>query len=74
MRFVKERFGDNLAPGDILITNDPYGSGGQHLPDVYVIKPIFHQSVLVGFAATVAHHTDLGGIVPGSVAIYATEI
>ncbi|MEZ5783286.1 MAG: hydantoinase B/oxoprolinase family protein [Rhizobiaceae bacterium] len=74
MRFVKERFGDNLAPGDILITNDPYGSGGQHLPDVYVIKPIFHKSALVGFAATVAHHTDLGGIVPGSVAIYATEI
>lgn len=74
MRFLKERFGNDMAPGDIFITNDPYGSGGQHLPDVYVLKPIFHHGELVGFAATVAHHTDLGGIVPGSVAIYATEI
>lgn len=74
MRFLKERFGGDMAPGDIFITNDPYGSGGQHLPDVYVLKPIFHQGELAGFAATVAHHTDLGGIVPGSVAIYATEI
>jgi len=74
MRFLEERFGDDMAPGDIFITNDPYGSGGQHLPDVYVLKPIFNDGALAGFAATVAHHTDLGGIVPGSVAIYATEI
>lgn len=74
MRFIREKFGDTLVPGDVLITNDPYGGGGQHLPDVYVLKPIFHGGALAGFAATVAHHTDLGGIVPGSVAIYATEI
>jgi N-methylhydantoinase B len=74
MRFVRERFGDTLNPGDVLIANDPYGSGGQHLPDVYVLKPIFADTRLIGYAATVAHHTDLGGIVPGSVAIYATEI
>ncbi|MGV3650678.1 MAG: hydantoinase B/oxoprolinase family protein [Devosia sp.] len=74
MRFIRERFGGELRPGDVLITNDPYGSGGQHLPDIYVMKPIFHTDRLAGFAATVAHHTDLGGIVPGSVAIYATEI
>lgn len=74
MRFLTERFGDDMAPGDIFITNDPYGSGGQHLPDVYVLKPIFKNDALAGFACTVAHHTDLGGIVPGSVAIYATEI
>ena len=58
----------------MLIANDPYGSGGQHLPDIYILKPIFVDERLAGFAATVAHHTDLGGIVPGSVAIYATEI
>ena len=74
MRFVQERFGDTLADGDVLIANDPYGSGGQHLPDVYVLKPVFGDGRLLGFAATVAHHTDLGGIVPGSVAIFATEI
>lgn len=74
MGFVRERYGDTLKPGDVLIANDPYGSGGQHLPDVYILKPIFVDGRLAGFAATVAHHTDLGGIVPGSVAIYATEI
>jgi N-methylhydantoinase B len=74
MTFVRERFGDDLKQGDVLIANDPYGSGGQHLPDVYILKPIFADGRLAGFAATVAHHTDLGGIVPGSVAIYATEI
>jgi len=74
MGFVRERYGDKLKPGDVLIANDPYGSGGQHLPDVYILKPIFVDGRLAGFAATVAHHTDLGGIVPGSVAIYATEI
>ncbi len=74
MGFVRERYGDSLRPGDVLIANDPYGSGGQHLPDVYILKPIFVDGRLAGFAATVAHHTDLGGIVPGSVAIYATEI
>jgi N-methylhydantoinase B len=74
MRFVQERYGATLKQGDILIANDPYGSGGQHLPDVYILKPIFVEERLAGFAATVAHHTDLGGIVPGSVAIYATEI
>ncbi|MGF7056294.1 N-methylhydantoinase B [Bosea sp. OAE752] len=74
MGFVKERYGETLKPGDVLIANDPYGSGGQHLPDIYILKTIFVDGRLSGFAATVAHHTDLGGIVPGSVAIYATEI
>lgn len=74
MRFVHERYGDNLHPGDVFIANDPYGSGGQHLPDIYILKPIFAGDRLIGFATTVAHHTDIGGIVPGSVAIYATEI
>lgn len=74
MQFVKQRYGASLKQGDVLIANDPYGSGGQHLPDVYILKPIFVEQRLAGFAATVAHHTDIGGIVPGSVAIYATEI
>ncbi|WP_332694723.1 hydantoinase B/oxoprolinase family protein [Bosea sp. (in: a-proteobacteria)] len=74
MGFIRERYGDSLKQGDVLIANDPYGSGGQHLPDIYILKPIFVANKLAGFAATVAHHTDIGGIVPGSVAIYATEI
>jgi N-methylhydantoinase B len=74
MRFVHERYGNNLRAGDVFIANDPYGSGGQHLPDIYILKPIFVGDRLIGFATTVAHHTDIGGLVPGSVAIYATEI
>ena len=61
-------------PGDVYIANDPYGCGGQHLPDIYVIKPIFVDGALEGWAATMAHHTDVGGIAPGSVAVHATEI
>lgn len=74
MGLIRERFGDDLAPGDILIANDPYGSGGQHLPDIYIIKPIFDGETLCGYATTMAHHSDVGGLTPGSVAIHATEI
>ncbi len=41
MRYVLEEFGASAQPGDVYIANDPYGCGGQHLPDIYVIKPIF---------------------------------
>src|SRR3984957_761850 len=68
------QFGDDMHEGDIFIFNDPYGAGGQHLPDIYVIKPIFLDGSLEGYAATMAHHCDVGGLTPGSVAIHATEI
>jgi N-methylhydantoinase B len=49
-----------LAPGDVLITNDPWiGSG--HTPDVFVATPIFRRDTLVGFAVNSAHHIDFGG-------------
>lgn len=66
--------GDTLRDGDIFIMNDPYEAAGQHLPDIYVVKPVFHDSVLQGWAATLAHHSDVGGIVAGSNALGATEI
>jgi N-methylhydantoinase B len=74
MRYVLEEFGGNAKPGDVYIANDPYGCGGQHLPDIYVIKPIFVDAALEGYAATMAHHSDVGGLTPGSVAVHATEI
>lgn len=74
MRFVLEEYGDSVQPGDVLITNDPYGYGGQHLPDIYIIKPLFIDSELEGWSATMAHHSDVGGIAPGSVAVHASEI
>ena len=74
MRHVREHFGDDIEPGDVFLANDPYGFGGQHLPDLYVIQPIFHEGELEGYAATMAHHVDVGGLTPGSIAVHATEI
>jgi len=55
---------DTLVPGDFYITNDPF-NGGQHLPDVFIFTPIFFESEVIGFGASVAHHLDLGGGAPG---------
>jgi N-methylhydantoinase B len=74
LRMVVERHGKTALAGDIFIFNDPYGSGGQHLPDIYIVKPIFAGKDLVGWACTMAHHCDVGGITPGSTAMHATEI
>ena len=74
MAYVLAEFGDSARPGDVYVTNDPYGAGGQHLPDIYVVKPIFVDGALEGWAATMAHHADIGGIAPGSIAVHATEI
>ncbi len=64
---------DNLRPGDILMTNDPY-LGGSHLPDMCVITPIFVDSKVIALIATMAHHVDIGGMTPGSMATDSTEI
>ena len=58
------RFHNELSPGDILILNDPY-EGGQHLPDIYLFKPIFHGAQLAAFAGAICHHSDIGGRVAG---------
>lgn len=61
-------------PGDVYIFNDPYLAAGQHLPDVYIVRPIFIDGAIEGWATTVAHLNDIGGIVPGSNSIGSTEI
>jgi N-methylhydantoinase B len=50
--------------GDLWILNDPY-RGGTHLPDVTLISPVFFGDELLGFAASRAHHADIGGPTPG---------
>jgi N-methylhydantoinase B len=57
-----------LAPGDILIANDPYEAGGTHLPDLNFAMPVFDGEQLVCFVCNIAHHSDFGGMVPGSMA------
>lgn len=74
MRHLIAEYAGRIAPGDIFIANDPYLASGQHLPDIYVVKPIFAEARLVGWAATLAHHVDIGGLVPGSNSIGAVEI
>src|SRR3954449_13394827 len=56
---------EKQEPGDAWILNDPY-RGGTHLPDITVISPVFHEGDLVGFAASRAHHADVGAPEPGS--------
>lgn len=55
---------ESWRPGDCGITNDPF-AGGQHLNDIAVFTPIFDGATLIGFAGSIAHHLDLGGITPG---------
>lgn len=55
---------ETLREGDFYINNDPY-HGGQHLPDIFLFSPIFIDGEVIGFAATVAHHIDVGGGAPG---------
>ena len=73
MASVLEQFRDDLAPGDVVIMNDPY-EGGMHLPDVFMFMPIFDHGTLEAFAVVIGHQTDMGGRVPGSNASDSTEI
>ena len=51
---------DTLAPGDVIISNDPWLGTG-HLPDLTAVVPIFIKNTLVGFAGSIAHMPDMGG-------------
>ena len=74
MRELTSQYAGRIYPGDIFVFNDPYVAGGMHLPDVYIVKPVFHDDVIEGYVTTLAHQIDVGGIAPGSTAVYATEI
>ena len=72
---VLERVGtENLSPGDMFISNDPFVGRGSHLPDVALVAPVFHGEELVFFVADIAHHADIGGMAPGSMAGGMTEV
>ena len=70
---VLKTFDNDTHPGDVFIVNDPY-AGGMHLPDIFIFKPLFVAGERVAFAATICHHADVGGRVPGSNASDSTEI
>ncbi len=58
---------ESIADGDVFICNDPYLANGSHLPDINIVTPVFWEGALRFFAANIAHHSDVGGPVPGSI-------
>lgn len=74
---VFEYFGrDDIHPGDVFFWNDPYNSSGGigHIPDLCTTVPIFHEGRLIGFSQVFGHHDDVGGSVPGSLPVSATDM
>lgn len=63
MEVIVDRFAATAREGDVYVLNDPY-VGGMHLPDIFMVKPIFHAGAVEGYAVVVAHHCDMGGRVP----------
>ena len=59
---------DEITEGDIFAANDPHEGGGTHLPDVSLAMPVFADGQLLGFVCNIAHHADIGGMSPGSMA------
>jgi N-methylhydantoinase B len=74
---VFEYFEDgDIHPGDVFFWNDPYNSCGGigHVPDLCTTVPIFHDDALIGFSQVFGHHDDVGGMVPGSLPVEATDM
>lgn len=65
---------DDIKPGDVFITNDPYTGGVTHLNDVVLAMPVFADGEMIAWVANIAHWNDVGGAVPGSMSSDATEI
>jgi N-methylhydantoinase B len=57
---------DDIGEGDVFITNHPYFGGVPHSMDMAVVAPVFADGRLIGFCASIAHKSDLGGPVPGT--------
>ena len=73
VRFIIERFGSDMAPGDTFLTNDPF-EGGTHACDFAVVRPIFADGAIVAYAIAIAHLLDVGGAVAGSLPPDATSV
>ena len=73
LQAIQKKFGDDIRPGDVYMTNDPF-EGGTHTCDVALIRPLFDGGTLRAFAIAVAHWSEVGGSVAGSIAPNATEI
>ena len=70
---ILRKYAGRIAVGDVYMTNDPY-AGGTHTADIALIKPVFFGDRMVAFAIAVAHWSEVGGKVPGSLSPDATEV
>jgi 5-oxoprolinase (ATP-hydrolysing) len=72
---IAEQLGNSagIHAGDVFVTNDPY-RGGSHLPDITVVTPVFNDDALLFFTASRAHHSEIGGITPGSMPPFSTTL
>ncbi len=70
---VRDYFGADIHDGDLFILNDPY-FGGSHLPDITIIRPVFHEGRLLFYGVNRAHHSDVGGGTHGGYNPGANEI
>ena len=70
---VRAVLGEEQRPGDLWILNDPY-RGGTHLPDITLISPVFAEDGLLGFAASRAHHADVGGPTPAGMPVHSAQL
>lgn len=74
LRWCLEELGEAFfQPGDVVVHNDPY-RGNCHLPEHMLMKPIYHDGELIGFAGAIGHLAEIGGKAPGSFASDATDV
>jgi N-methylhydantoinase B len=64
----------DIEEGDLFVANDPHVAGGTHLPDINLAMPVFVNDKLSAFVCNIAHHADVGGMAPGSMAGGMSEI
>lgn len=74
VRALRSYWGDDINPGDVFLSNDPYIAGGNHLPDWVIFRPVFFEGRAIAFACNRAHQVDIGGGAPGTYNVLATEI
>lgn len=65
IKFQADHWKGRLKPGDVIVTNHP-SAGGTHLPDITVVTPAFEKGEIIFYVASRAHHSDIGGLLPGS--------
>ena len=75
VKYLIKKFSSSLNKGNSLLHNNPF-SGGTHLPDLTVVTPYFNKTKnkVLFYLANRAHHSDIGGIFPGSMPAFSKQI